>query len=94
MAFFQTFKRRKSSPNATAAASEARRRNKGLSRPRDALETFVVRRSPGEKAFVWQIRLFGGVVLLTSDTCYPSLESARTAGIAAQAAYRDQPNGG
>ncbi|WP_129219363.1 hypothetical protein [Lichenibacterium ramalinae] len=81
-------KRKKSSTQATAAASAARRRNKGLRRPHDDVETFVLRRSPGQKSYLWQIRLFGGVVLLTSDDDYPSLESAREAGIAAKANYR------
>lgn len=79
---------RRRSPAQLLAAAEAGRRSKGILRPRRDIEIFVLRRSTDERSFLWQIRRFGGVVLLTSDGDYPTSEAARDAGMEARAAFQ------
>ncbi len=68
---------------ARAAAKEARRRKKEEKIERDLPEVFVVRPKEDCRAFRWEIRLFGGVILSRSQEDFDTVASARADGLMA-----------
>ena len=70
---------------ARLAAKEARRRKKEEKVERDLPEVFVVRKDGDQRAFRWEIRLFGGVILSRSPAEFATIASAQADGTAALA---------
>ena len=65
---------------ARAAALEARRENAVSKESLTTPALYVVRQSPQDQLFGWEIRRFGGVILNRSKTGYPTQVLARSAG--------------
>ena len=70
---------------ARLAAKEARRRRREEKVDGDLPEVFVVRKGGDQRAFGWEIRRFGGVILIRSPAAFATIASAQADGTAALA---------